>query len=1173
MRTPRMFPLLLCALALACDEADTDTQDTSGGDTATDTDTVDTEDTALRADDIEVTTDENTAIVIDVSAHNASPVGLPLRAAAVAADDALGTVVLQSNGQIAWAPGGAFDHLKPDEEDEDTFDYTLTDGEQSGTASVVVVITGVNDPPVLRPISDQQSEEGDLVDLGLTATDPDDETLSWSASGVPPGLSLGNNGRITGALPYTAHDASPYTVTVTVSDGLESHERTFTWVVDQGDQPPQVINPGNRTNAESAVISLTVSGSDPEGDPISWSATGLPPNLAMNATTGEITGTLSYTANQGSPYTVTVTASDGSKSTDATFLWTVTNTNRPPTATPIADRTDAEGATIDLALEVTDPDTDDDHVWTVSPLPNFISVSGQRLVGTLTYASAGIYTVTATVSDGTATHATSFTWTVTNTNRPPEAWTISDQSGTEGQPITAVNASTGDPDGDTLSYTANNLPPGLAIHPTSGQITGTPTFDASGIWSVAVNAFDGTATTSSTFTFTIANVNRPPTLTVPAPGPTAEDTAVHLQVVASDPDGQALTYSATGLPPDLSIHASTGVISGTVSYDAFTGTPYPVQLTVSDGAAEASEGFAWTIVNTNRPPVLTPPNDRIHDEGDVVSFTVSATDPDLDALTYSAGNAATWPPGVGFNTTTGRFAGTLPYDAAGVYTITVTATDAHGATDQDAFQWTVLEAAPPPCLPTLTDVTSDWFPTEDAPKGWGVAALDYDNDGWQDLFVRGAGLWRNDKGDKARAFVNASALIPTSGDLRDFGAGDHGIAVGDLRQLGQLAIWLPNDSRLPSKLGNRLYDWNGTSFFDAAPDAGLTTPETAPWAASIMQIDLESTRYAQVLLGATVGTSELWLVPNRPTSWPTRSDVFDPRDLSGESVAWADFNRDGFVDLFVARQQGHRLFVNSSSRGNFDDEASARGVDGAVVGERYGGATWADIDGDGLLDLHLVVPGDVSDVVYLQLVDGKFEGQKATDFGLGDSRYTTGAAVWGDFDLDGDLDVLIPDRGLYENDGKGGYKDISADVGYTPGDATIGAWVDVDRDGDLDIVVLGPDQTMRVLRNDLIDPNAGECTPPGFAVVRVSGASSAVWDALGATIEVALDGSFDGPLAIHLVGQAQSGRSSQSQLWPVIGMGDRKSVDLRITWPDGRQEIVEGLAPQATGQPVLLFPR
>src|SRR5207244_4585515 len=71
-------------------------------------------------------------------------------------------------------------------------------------------------------------------------------------------------------------------------------------------QPPTLTNPGNRTNAEGAVISLQLSASDPNGKPLTYSASGLPSPLAVNASTGLISGTLAYSIAGSYPVTSSV---------------------------------------------------------------------------------------------------------------------------------------------------------------------------------------------------------------------------------------------------------------------------------------------------------------------------------------------------------------------------------------------------------------------------------------------------------------------------------------------------------------------------------------------------------------------------------------------------------------------------------------------------------------------------------------------------------------------------------------------------------------------------------------------------------------------------------------------------------------------------------------------------
>src|SRR5260370_27050643 len=128
------------------------------------------------------------------------------------------------------------------------------------------------------------------------------------AAVVAAGLTVNpTTGLISGTIGTTADSGSPYTVTVTASDGTNSASQTFTWTVSH----VNLVSPGNQTSAEGGTVSLALTASDADGDTLSYSATGLPPGLSINSSSRFISGTVGATAHLQSPYLVTVTASDG----------------------------------------------------------------------------------------------------------------------------------------------------------------------------------------------------------------------------------------------------------------------------------------------------------------------------------------------------------------------------------------------------------------------------------------------------------------------------------------------------------------------------------------------------------------------------------------------------------------------------------------------------------------------------------------------------------------------------------------------------------------------------------------------------------------------------------------------------------------------------------------------
>src|SRR6185437_14871345 len=99
------------------------------------------------------------------------------------------------------------------------------------------------------------------------------------------------------------------------------------WTINAANLDPVVTNPGAQINTQGDVLALQVQATDPAGNGVSYSATGLPQGLTIDSGSGLISGVLSNMSAAGSPYTVTVTAADGGNIGSTTFTWSVTNQN------------------------------------------------------------------------------------------------------------------------------------------------------------------------------------------------------------------------------------------------------------------------------------------------------------------------------------------------------------------------------------------------------------------------------------------------------------------------------------------------------------------------------------------------------------------------------------------------------------------------------------------------------------------------------------------------------------------------------------------------------------------------------------------------------------------------------------------------------------------------------
>jgi hypothetical protein len=172
------------------------------------------------------------------------------------------------------------------------------------------------------------------------------------------------------------------------------------------------------------------------------------------------------------------------------------------------------------------------------------------------------------------------------------------QSSNEGDTI-SLQIMASDPDtGQTLTYSALNLPPGLSINTTTGQISGTISFTAAQVtpYQVKVTVTDNYTSPASAFVefdWTVSDTNRAPQVTNPGGKTNQVGDTVNLPLVASDADGDSLAFSATGLPEGLSINPTTGVISGAIAETAKSNNT--VIVTVTDSKTPVTVEFTWTI--------------------------------------------------------------------------------------------------------------------------------------------------------------------------------------------------------------------------------------------------------------------------------------------------------------------------------------------------------------------------------------------------------------------------------------------------------------------------------------------------------------------------------------------------------------------------------------------------
>jgi hypothetical protein len=289
--------------------------------------------------------------------------------------------------------------------------------------------------------------------------------------------------------------------------------------------------------------------------------------------------------------------------------------------------------------------------------------------------------------DPALTEVVEFVWTTSDTNRAPLLGVPADVAYDEGTDI-AILVDAEDPDGDGLRFMASGLPPGIAIDRFTGQISGTSGFSTAGVYTIEVTVTDDGApslATSGSFVLRIGNVNQPPQVVKVGDRSDRESTAVDIALGATDPDGDALRWSAAGLPAGVAIDAESGILSGRLLQ---AGT-YTVTVTASDGVDATSSTFVWSVTVPGA-PVFDAVASQTATDGDTIDLEISASHPVEYEMTFTAEGL---PPGLTVDAVTGRVSGTLTQ--TGEYDVVITATDERDRKGVVSFRWTVAPNDPP----------------------------------------------------------------------------------------------------------------------------------------------------------------------------------------------------------------------------------------------------------------------------------------------------------------------------------------------------------------------------------------------------------------------------------------------------------------------------------------------
>ena len=425
---------------------------------------------------------------------------------------------------------------------------------------------------------------------------------------------------------------------------------------------------------------------------------------------------------------------------------------------------------------------------------------------------------------------------------------------------------------------------------------------------------------------------------------------------------------------------------------------------------------------------------------------------------------------------------------------------------------------------SFIDVTAETG-VGDGGYGHGITAADYDNDGDQDIYIANYGpnvLYRND-GDGT--FTDVTETAGVAGDVWSVSA-----AFCDLDNDGLLDLYVANylvfdiesTVRLPTGPGfydgevDALYLNNGDGTFRDVTAESIGNPNGK--GLGVVCFDYDDDGDLEVYV-ANDGVANLMYENNGDGTF---SDVtlFSGTGVNGAGETEAgmgvdagDYDNDGDMDLFVTNYKGEsNTLMRNEGAGIFSDVTSRE---------------------------NLVAPS----LPYVTFGTGFFDGDNDGDLDL--------------FVTNGHTEEELPDHAqpdqIFANDGSGRFEDISAAAGPPFSARFVGrgaAFGDFDNDGDVDIVVSNKNGPLNLLQNE---------TPqqPNWLQIRTVGTESNR-DGIGARITVSAPG-------FERIRDVRSGYSmfSSSDLRVHFGLGDLESVTVNIRWPSGTVDTIENVQANA----------